>query len=97
MIEDQRIRNEVDKTLHVFESDDVLKGNPFLANRILAENEARARKAKYIFPLRMNLRYIVMLLLLLMNLVTIVWFVRSSQDTMREKLISGLKDDFQIE
>ena len=75
----------------------ILETNPFLFTRIQAEREARVRKHKFRFALRMNLGYIVVFLILVMNLVTLIYFTQYPNDDARERLISDLREDLQID
>ena len=94
----QRVAEEVEKTLHAFDHDDILEENPFLVSRVKAEMNSRSVKRHEGFLLRMNVKYVVMVLILLVNLMTIVHYVEwNSTHNLHEKLISELQEDFQID
>jgi hypothetical protein len=97
MVNDQRILEEVDKTLESIGNDGILETNPFLLTRIQAEREARVRKHRFRLALRMNLGYIAIFVILLMNLITVVYYTQYPSDDVREQLISDLREDLEID
>ena len=98
MANEHRILEEVEKTLHSFDNDEVLEGNPFLASRIKARMDSRAHSRNRGIPLRIALKYGVMVLILLINLITAVHYFESrSALALHEKLVSDLEQDFQID
>jgi|WetSurMetagenome_2_1015567.scaffolds.fasta_scaffold03284_8 hypothetical protein len=96
--DERHIAGEVEKTLRAFDNDVALGENPFLASRIQAEMNSRVISRTEGFRLRFNLRYAIVLLVLLINLITIVHFVDwSSTNNLHEKLVTELEDDFDID
>jgi hypothetical protein len=95
---ERRIADEVDKTLRSFDNDVPLEGNPFLISRMKTETNSRLLKRTSRFPLRISLTYVVVLLIVIVNLVTVVRYLDwDNAQTLREKLVSELEADFQIE
>ena len=89
------ILDEVEKTLRSFDDDPLLDENPFLLARIRAERERRLRQRREGVIPRINLKYAVVALVVVVNLVTVVhYFEWNSQHTLHEKLVSELKEDF---
>lgn len=97
MGKDQRIEQEVEKTLQAFDADEVLEENPFLFTRLQAERatRSRVRKERYVFGV--NLKYAAVVLLVLLNLVTAIFYERHDQPTLQDELVSELKADFEID
>jgi hypothetical protein len=92
------IADEVDKTLQAFDDDVVLAANPFLASRIKALRSDRLQPRTRIFSLKLGLNQALMVFILLMNLITVVyWFERNSKHDLQERLVAELKNDFQVD
>jgi hypothetical protein len=95
---DDRIADEVERTLHSFDNDGVLNENPFLASKILAVKESHLHERVAGSVLRIGLRYVVMLLILIVNVLTVVryfeWYRKSD---LQEQLVAGLREDLQID
>ena len=95
---ERQIADEVEKTLRSFDNDVILEENSFLATRIKAEMNSRLLKRNEGFPVRVNLKYVIMALVLLINLITVVHYVDwNTTHNLHEKLVSELKEDFQID
>jgi hypothetical protein len=98
MVKKDQILNEVEKTLHTFDRDPILDTNPFLLTRIKVEMERRLQKRSARFARRINVKYVVIVVIVLINLVTVVhYFDSHSKYNLQEKLVSELKEDFQID
>lgn len=96
--EERRIEEEVGKTLQLFDNDPVLEENPFLATRILAAKEAHPGGWREMSGLRSSLRYAVMLLILAINILTAVHYIRgNSAQNLQDELVSELNEDFPME
>lgn len=95
---ERRVADEAEKTLHAFDDDRPLQENPFLASRIQAAMSSRMLRRNEWLPMRVNLKYAVMGLILLINLITAVhYFESNSTTTLQERLVSDLEQDFQID
>ena len=88
MVGEQQIHDEVEKTIASLDDDGILPINPFLITKIQAERESRVHKHRLRFALRMNLGYIAILVILLVNLITLIDQARDSNDTLQQQLIS---------
>lgn len=96
--EDRRIEEEVDRTLRAFDDDLPLQGNPFLAGRIKAAMEGWRSTQTWGIGAGARLKYLLLLLILVTNVITAVYFVeRSGTDSMHQRLVSVLREDFQID
>lgn len=97
MVNKDRILDEVEKTLHTFDHDPTLEPNPFLFTRIQAEKERRVLTRGAGFARRINLKYVVMAVIVLMNLITAAHYLEwNSRYNLHERLVSELKEDFQM-
>ncbi len=96
--QEQRITEEVEKTLLAFDTDPILSENPFLWTRIRAEREERLHnRTKKIF-MQYGLRTAAVLLIFLINLITIVYFYAPSEkEQTNATLASALKAEYQVE
>jgi hypothetical protein len=95
---ERRIADEVEKTLQLFDRDAVLEENPFLAARIMAAQESLEDEPRSIFGLKSSLRYALFGLILVINLLTVVHYVRwDGAQNLQDKLVSELNEDFQVE
>ena len=98
MAKDNRILEEVEKTLQSFDSDITLEENPFLITRLTAGKAHLLRKRTNRSRARTVLSYAGILVLLFVNLITAVYYSqRNSESRLREQLVSELKEDFQID
>ena len=93
----ERILEEVEKTLDSLDADGVLEENPYLITRILAERESRLRGAKFRLASSAGLRYAAFALLLLANLATAFFIARSARTDAGDQLVTALKEDLQID
>jgi hypothetical protein len=94
---EQRIEDEVERTLRAFDDDAVLDQNPFLLSRIKAVRESR-RSHSSVFGVHVGLYQALMLLVVLVNLLTAVyWYESKTRSVMHEKIVSALRNDFQID
>ncbi len=95
MTDEQRIWQEVEKTLMAFENRPKLGGNPFLSTRVMARLAGeRTEGARGMFA-RIRLAPIVLTIVVLLNIVTAVRILGgSSQTSTREQLVSSLSEEF---
>jgi hypothetical protein len=92
---ERRIADEVDKTLRAFDDDATLKGNPFMAERVRAHLESRARERRRILTPGVAVRYAVVVLILAINAATVVFYLQwNGVHSLREQLVAELKADF---
>ncbi len=97
-LKENQILGEVEKTLLSFDNDSVLEENPFLYTRIKAEKDIRNSRSKKNFALRFGFSQALVLLILLINIVTVVYYYeRNAKQNMQDKLVLELRHDFQIE
>jgi hypothetical protein len=98
MVNKNKILDEVEKTLHSFDKDIILEENPFLLTRIMAERENRLHKPKKRFTPAFSFTKVIMILILLINLITVVYYYSwNSNQILQQKLVSQLRKDFQID
>ncbi|MDR3593256.1 hypothetical protein [Clostridium sp.] len=98
MVNENKILEEVEKTLQSFDNDVVLEGNPFLLTRIKAAIGDRLHKRKKGFSFKVSFTKVIITLILLINAVTLVYYYDwNSQKTLQQKLVSELKTDFHID
>ena len=98
MVNENKILEEVEKTLQSFDSDIILEDNPFLFTRIKAAIEDRLHKRKKGLSLKLSFTRVLIMLILLINIVTLVYFYDwNSKVALHRKLVSELKVDYQID
>ncbi len=96
MSNDDRIREEVEKTLHAFDSDLPLEPNPFLFTRIQAGRKGQASGAQG-FVRDVGLRWIIILGILLVNLITVAHYVDwNASRALHQALVTELEKDFPV-
>ncbi len=89
------ISEEVEKTLQAFDNDVVLEANPFLFTRIQAKRQSHRNHG---FALKLNLKSIALALLVIMNLITAVYYYEwNAKKNLHERLVSNLKEDLKID
>lgn len=94
----KQIADEVEKTLHAFDHDPVIQGNPFLFTRIQAAREERFRQTNKGFIFGMRPGRIAMAALFVLNIVTLTYFYQlNTREVLHENVISALQEDFQID
>lgn len=97
MADDNRISDEVDKTLASFDHDAALEGNPFLWTRIQRVRARRLQKRTGRFFVHVSLVKVAIAFVFLINAITVVhYFDWNKEYAMRQELILALKSDFQI-
>jgi hypothetical protein len=97
MNNDDRIREEVEKTLRLFEDDAIPGGNPYLYTRIKARLERQhAGQSRPFFALS-NLKYAGIAALFLINILTAILSERRSTPDLHAQVVSQLKADLQID
>jgi hypothetical protein len=95
---DCRVADEVDKTMQAFDDDAPIASNPFLASRIRFLHSSRSRDKGRVLLIRLSLNQVLMIVVLLMNLITAAyWIDRHTEQKLQERLVSELKNDFQID
>ena len=98
MVNNNRIIEDVEKTLHSFDNDIPLEENPFLLTRIKTERENRLHESKKRLTLSISFTKVIMILILLINFITVVYYYSwNTNQIMQQKLVSQLKKDFQID
>jgi hypothetical protein len=94
----ERIAEEVERTLQAFDADRPLQVNPFLTTRIDAELQRRGRIRRIAVVSFFQLKYIVVLILFAVNVVTIVHYSqRSTEQDVAAALMSQLEVAFDID
>lgn len=99
MSKDDRIRDEIKKTLGVFDQVKNIDGNPFMFTRIKAEIEAGSgRKQKSVFAAGIKIVPVLLLLVLFsFNIVSIIhYFGSSSTASERESYISSFAKEYNL-
>ena len=95
---EHQIAEEVEQTLRAFDQDELLEENPFLISRLKAGMNSRSPGRHEGFPVRFNPKYAFMVLILLINLITVVYYIdRNTTHRLQEELVSDLQEDFQID
>jgi len=98
MEREKEILNEVEKTLNSFDDDVMLQENPFLFTRIHAKLGSGNKSLKKTSLLHLSLNKALLVLVLLINLVTLVYYYgKSSNSNLQEKMAAQLEADFKIE
>jgi cytochrome c-type biogenesis protein CcmH/NrfG len=98
MENEEKIREEVEKTLRAFDDERILEPNPFLYARIKAEQESRSRRSSNGIPARISLNFVVVMIVFLVNLFTALYYFEGKKEQdLQEKLVSELKEDLQID
>ena len=96
MTRKEQILQEVEKTLLSYEQDPVFEANPFLMTRIKAGIDDKPVKKRKL--LEVSTPRAVIIFLLLINLLTVVFYYRNSQKyELREKLVRELRNDYQLD
>jgi hypothetical protein len=98
MINKNQILEEVEKTLKSFDNDILLVENPFLLTRINAERKNRLLKPKKKLFSILSFTKVLIILVFLINLITVIYYYEwNSKQVIHQKLVSELKEDFQID
>lgn len=99
MNKEDRIRDEVEKTLSVLDRIKNIDGNPFMYTRIKAELESRIeirRKPVFGFGLKV-LPVILFIVLFSANIVSVVYYLHSKSSTAnRENYISSFAKEYNL-
>jgi hypothetical protein len=96
---EDRIRDEVEKTLSVFDRIKNIEGNPFMYTRLKAEIDSRSGvKKKSVFAPGLKAVPILLLLVLFsVNLVSVIHYLKSSNTgTERESYISSFAKEYNL-
>jgi hypothetical protein len=97
MVHERRIEDEVEKTLDAYGQDPVLEVNPYLLTRIEAARKSfREAKPARVLP-RLSLGFVVIVVLLLVNLMTVVMYELHRDRDLDARLVSQLQIDLQID
>jgi hypothetical protein len=94
---EKKIQDEVEKTIASLDQDGVLSPNPFLVTRIQAARDTRVQKHRLLFAVKMNLGYIALIVILLVNVVTLVRHAREAHESLQQQLVSDLREELQID
>ncbi len=94
---DNRVTDEVEKTLHAFDGLPNLTPDPFLATRIHARlAEQRASVRRLILP-RPALRPVALAIIIVLNILTAVYALRApAPASARERLVSAMRQEYRI-
>jgi hypothetical protein len=92
---EQQLHEEVEKTIASFDQDGSLAPNPFLVTRIQGALDARARDHGLLSALRVNLGYITIVVILMLNIITLVYHMRRTDDGLQQQLVSDLREDLE--
>ena len=98
MNKQEKIENEIDKTLGLFEKKKSLPPNPYFYTRIQQRLNERQKKKFSIFSV---LKPAFFTALIALNLTTAIWYTRSNSLTINTEtdleLVDILKSDFNLE
>ena len=98
MNKEEKIREEVEKTLNAFDNIEKLEGNPYLFTRIQSEIESLKAKGKG-YSLKGNiLKPVILFLILIINVCTLIFFPGSeSSDTLtKQTYLSAISSEYSI-
>jgi hypothetical protein len=97
MMNEDRIREEVEKTLRSFDDEPALAENPFLLTRIEAEiARGSSSRGLGVFVLS-NLKFAGIVALFLINIFTALYFELQADPDLHAKAVAELRDDLQID
>lgn len=98
MKKEDKILEEVEKTLNSFDNDIILQPNPYLLTRIKAKRAENLRKQKTRYEFKIGFRQILIFLLIIGNFLTLVYFYETStKQNLLENLVIELRSDFQTD
>lgn len=99
MKENRKISEEIEKTLNSLDGLQNLESNPYLYTRLKTRIEENSARSKPSFLHKPELKPLLFLLLLIINVITTVYFLESNKtsDTAKSSLIKSLKQDYQID
>jgi hypothetical protein len=97
MTQTERILEETERTLGAWDADPPLPPDPYMAERVLAQQREHTDNHWRAWRPFLQLRYAAILTLMLLNMITILYLEFSSRTDPSEDLVSVLRDDFQIE
>jgi hypothetical protein len=101
MNKEDRIRDEVEKTLSVYDRIKNIDGNPFMYTRIRAEIDARSRiKGKSAFGIALKaIPVLLFVVLFSVNIVSVIHYLNSSSNSIsseRENYISSFAEEYNL-
>lgn len=97
MKNERQILDEVERTLHSIDKLKNLEDNHFLFTRIKSEIENRSIKRKKTLSFGLELKPIVLVLIILINIITLIYSFKSNTNkTASSSLVSVLQKDYQI-
>ncbi len=97
MNNDQRILEEIEKTLRTLDDDGRLTANPFLYARLKALRQSQSAAHRFRPALRLGLQIAAMLLLLGVNLATVLSLRKTHAVDVRDQVVAELKAELQVE
>jgi hypothetical protein len=98
MKKEDKIREEVEKTINAFEHVEKLEGNPHLFTRIQSEIESNFTKKKSFNLKGELLRPVILFLILIMNIFTAVFFFnsKSGATSTKQNYFSAISSEYSI-
>ncbi len=94
----KQIDDEVENIINSFDNDDELTPNPFLAEKVLHQFRNQKSSADYFSVIYSKLNYAAIVILLLINIATVVFYIASANKTsVHNKLVSALSVEYQID
>jgi hypothetical protein len=95
MNNDQRIREEVEKTMESLDGLQKLQPNPFLASRIQVRLAAEISEADHAALGVLRLKPVALAVVVVLNIVTVVYALTSkSEISTREQLVTSLSQEY---
>jgi hypothetical protein len=97
MAHEDRIREEVNKTLRWFDEDKISGEDPLLLTRIQAALIGQPGRRRRRFGPALSLEYLGILLLLALNLLAAIFYERHAEAEAHTKILSELQEDLQLD
>ena len=99
MNKEDKIREEVEKTVNAFDHMEKIEGNPYLFSRIQFELESNLTKKKSYSLKGEFLRPVILFLILIMNVFTVIFFFNSKSETSSAKqtYFSAISSEYSID
>ena len=98
MNKEEKIREEVEKTLNAFDNIENLDGNPYLFTRIQFEIESLQTKGEESFLKGSILKPAILFIVLIINICTVVFYPNSENTTTSTKqtYLSAISSEYSI-
>lgn len=98
MNKQEKIQNEIDKTMGMFDKKESLKPNPYFYTRVQQRLNEKTKKEFSIFSV---LKPVFFTALIALNITTAIWYTSSESSTNKTEtnfeLVDVLKSDFNLE